>query len=316
MLHGKVEGEIKRLLYVGATRARDYLITLSLPKTKPLAWMKNVIGTPTRPAPAALDSPDNQINKTVVDLWGVAAHLAYYEQIHEGSHTYSFGSKTALKLPPASVDGTTDHKTISPSSSQARYAAAAQLINNFSSQYINHKTIKDYAAFGTCIHNFMAAHRWDGKCNIDTNKPTNLALAAQTVKNHGMDSVLTQPDQLAQAADMLFTYLENNYGKGELLRECPFTYCRDNGQLVSGEIDLIWKTEKDCILIDHKNFPADPSFGRNIVLSDNPDNKFYIGKYFPQLGDYRTALSATGMNVTHVFVFYAVLGCLVEVTFK
>ena len=39
--HGKVEGEIKRLLYVGATRARDYLITTSLPdghgKTQPLA---------------------------------------------------------------------------------------------------------------------------------------------------------------------------------------------------------------------------------------------------------------------------------------
>lgn len=316
MLHGKVEGEIKRLLYVGATRACDYLITLSMPTTKPLAWMKNVIGTPTRPAPAALDSPDNQINGTDVDLWGVAAHPAYYEQLHEGFHTYSFGSKTALKLPPASVDGTTDHKTISPSSSQARYAAAAQLINNFNSQSINHKTIKDYAAFGTCIHNFMAAHRWDGKCNIETNKPTNLALAAQTVKNHGMDSVLTQPEQLAQAADTLFTYLENNYGKGELLRECPFTYCRDNSQLVSGEIDLIWKTEKDCILIDHKNFPANPSYGRNIVLSDNSDNKFYIGKYFSQLGDYRAALSAAGMNVTHAFVFYAVLGCLVEVTFK
>lgn len=316
MLHGKVEGEIKRLLYVGATRARDYLITLSLPKTKPLAWMKNVIGTPTSSAPAALDSPDVQDDKTYVDLWGVAAHPAYYEQLHDGIHTYSSRGKKAVILPAATVDGTTDHKTISPSSSQERYAAAAQLINNFSSQYINHKTIKDYAAFGTCIHNFMAAHRWDGKCNIDTNKPTNLALAAQTVKNHGMDSVLTQPVQLAQAADMLFTYLENNYGKGELLRECPFTYCRDNGQLVSGEIDLIWKTEKDCILIDHKNFPADPSFGRNIVLSDNPDNKFFIGKYFPQLGDYRAALSATGMNVTHVFVFYAVLGCLVEVTFK
>ena len=48
----------------------------------------------------------------------------------------------------------------------------------------------------------------------------------------------------------------------------------------------------------------------------NKNNDFYVGKYFPQLGDYRAALAAAGLNVTHVFVFYAVLGCLVEVKFE
>ena len=74
------------------------------------------------------------------------------------------------------------------------------------------------------------------------------------------------------------------------------------------------KTDEGCILVDHKNFPVPASVGKNMVMNKN--NDFYVGKYFPQLGDYRAALAAAGLNVTHVFVFYAVLGCLVEVKFE
>ena len=135
------------------------------------------------------------------------------------------------------------------------------------------------------------------------------------MENHKLKKELPQPELLTQAADTLFSYLEKNYGAGELLRETPFAYRRDNGQLVQGEIDLIWETDKECILLDYKNFPAPEKWGKEIVMDDRSDNKFYVKKYFPQLGDYRAALTAYGMNVTKVFVFYAVLGCLVEIQF-
>ena len=113
----------------------------------------------------------------------------------------------------------------------------------------------------------------------------------------------------------MFTYLEENYGKvKELLRETPFTYRRDNGQLVSGEMDLIWKlNDKDCILLDYKNFPAQGKKGKDLVLKNDEKNDHYVGHYFPQLREYRAALEAAGMTVMKVFVFYAVLWCLVEV---
>lgn len=320
LLYGKVEGEIKRLLYVGVTRARDYLITISLPgqynRTQPLAWMKNVIGSsaPAVAVPAALDSPDGQTDKTDVDLWGVPTHPAYYETLTDTGQSYSAKSATAVKLPPATIDKTTEAKTISPSSSKAQYNATPSLVKDFTSPYITHNSIKDSAAFGTCIHNYMATHRWAGTDKIKDSEPANIELAQRTVENHNMQEVLTDPTLLTQAADALFAYLEDTFGPAkELLRECPFTYRRDNGQIVSGEIDLVWKTDHDCILVDHKNFPAPPKWGEKIVMDDKPDNKFYVGKYFPQLGDYRAALTAAGMNVTHVFVFYAVLGYLVEV---
>ena len=317
MVHGKVEGELKRLLYVGVTRARDYLVTTSLPdawgRAQSMDWIKNIIGSS---APAALDTPNSQTDKTPVDFWGVPAHSAYYEQLADSGNTFSGSATTHVKLDSVAISTETTPKTISPSSSQEKYdGASADLVDGFSSHYIEHGTIKDgeSAAFGTCIHNYFAAHRWNGQAAINANQDYNLKLARQTVENHKLKKELPQPELLTQAADTLFTYLEEKFGGGELLRETPFAYRRDNGQLVQGEIDLMWKTDKECILLDYKNFPAPQNVGINMVL--NPSDDFYIGKYFPQLGDYRASLTAYGMNVTHVFVFYAVLGCLVEVKF-
>ena len=317
IIHGKVEGEIKRLLYVGVTRARDYLVTTSLPdawgRAQSMDWIKNIIGSS---APAALDTPNSQTDKTPVDFWGVPAHPACYEQLTDMGNTFSGSATTHVKLDSVAISTETTPKTISPSSSQEKYdGASADLVDGFSSHYIEHGTIKEgeSAAFGTCIHNYMAAHRWEGKDKVSDNVVYNKILAAKTISNQNMESELPNSELLPQAADTLFTYLEKTFGPGELLRETPFTYRRDNGQLVQGEIDLMWKTDKECILLDYKNFPAPQNVGINMVL--NPSDDFYIGKYFPQLGDYRASLTAYGMNVTHVFVFYAVLGCLVEVKF-
>lgn len=318
MRYGQVTGEIKRLLYVGVTRARDYLVTTSFPSgkektTKPLAWIKNVL---EKPAPVALDTPDGFPDKSTVDIWGVSGYEAYYEKLEDNGHTYTAGATAALKLPQKDLNSTTEAKTISPSSSHERIQdVTPTLVEDFKSDYIEHGTIKDSAAFGTCIHNYFAAHRWEGKEKIGNHESCNKALADKTIVNHGMESILLQPELLVNAADSLFTYLEEQYGPGELLRETPFTYRLANGQLVTGEIDLVWKTADKCVLVDYKNFPANKEWGMKIVLEDTPKNDFYVGKYFQQLDYYRAALTAAGLKVTDVYIFYAVLGCLVKVEF-
>ena len=314
---GKVEGEIKRLLYVGVTRARDYLVTTSLPdgwgRAQSLAWMKNVIGSA---APSSLDTIADFTDKTLVDLWGAPAHLAYYEQLTDKGTIYSGTTASYLKLKDMPINTETEPKRISPSGSHEKYDATAAPVNEFKSQYIVHKdNIDDYAAFGTCIHNYFAAHRWEGKDKIGDHLAYNQALAATTILNHNMKEELFQPELLTLAADTLFIYLEGKYGVGELLRETPFSYRRNNGQLVTGEIDLVWKTDEGCVLVDYKNFPAQGIKGEDLVMNNDEKNDHYVGHYFPQLREYRAALEAAGMDVTHVFVFYAVLGCLVEVTF-
>ena len=317
--HGKVEGELKRLLYVGVTRARDYLITIST-DDKPLKWVQNVRQDTLHSKTAVLEDIANQTPSSFIDLWGVPKHMAWYEQISDDlAVTYKKTSARATKLKEVPMSPVTEHKCISPSKLKEDCEnMTPKMVEDFNFMGIKHGSIEedDYAAFGTCIHNYMAAHRWEGQSDISSHESDNILLAKQTVDNHNMTKELPQPELLPQAADALFTYLEKTYGTGELLRETPFSYRRDNGQLVNGEMDLIWKlNDKDCILLDYKNFPAQGERGKDIVMKEDEKNDHYVGRYFPQLREYRTALTAAGMNVTHVFVFYAVLGCLVEVDF-
>ena len=320
MQHGKVKGELKRLLYVGATRARDYLITIST-DDEPLKWVQNVRQDTLPSKTTVLDNIANQPPCSFIDLWGVPKHPAWYEQISDDpTVTYKKTSARATKLKEVPMSQVTEHKRISPSKLKEKCEnMTPKIVEGFKFMGIKHGSIeeKDYAAFGTCIHNYMAAHRWEGKDKIGDNVAYNEALAATTIANHNMSDELPYPKLLTQAADTLFDYLEREYGKAkELLRETPFNYRRDNGQLVSGEMDLIWKlNDKDCILLDYKNFPAQGEKGKNIVMKDDEKNDHYVGHYFPQLREYRTALEAAGMHVTKVFVFYAVLGCLVEIQF-
>lgn len=316
LVYGKTEGELKRLLYVGVTRARDYLVTLSTDK-KPLKWIENAIGTNY---PAALDAMADQSDQTLIDLWNdtapdpaftLKAPDAFYGQIHIGSSTYTGTAMAPQKLKAGyTLDATTEPKTLSPSSLHEKLDYNPEIVSGFSSEPITHGSIADdqYDEFGTCIHNYFAAHVWEGKAQIDKHEAGNIALANATVANHGKTTELPNPEHLTTAADTLFAYLEDTFGAGELLRECPFTYCHDNGQLVHGEIDLVWKLANgECILVDYKNYPG----MRDHIL--RPDDKHYVGNYFPQLREYRTALEAAGMKVTKVLIFYAVLGCLVEV---
>lgn len=314
LVYGKTEGELKRLLYVGVTRARDYLVTLSFPKPpkapkEELSWVKNVRSDARSSMSVLTDLSKNTDSE--IELWGDDKHLSLFENTYIGSSTYTGTAAAPLKLKAGyKLDSTTESKTLLPSSLHDKLNYTPTVVEDFSSTLINHGSIADdqYDEFGTCIHNYFAAHEWEGTTQIDKHKAGNIALAKNTVANHGKTKELPQPADITHAADTLFSYFETTFGAGELLRECPFTYCRGNGQLVHGEIDLVWKLANgECILVDYKNYPG----MRDYILK--PDDKHYVGNYFPQLREYRTALEAAGMTVTKVFIFYAVLGCLVEV---
>ena len=83
-------------------------------------------------------------------------------------------------------------------------------------------------------------------------------------------------------------------------------YVREgSGQVVSGEMDLVWETDEGCVLVDYKNYP-----GYDDVL--DPDSQFFVGKYFSQMMCYREALRRTGKKVLCVLIYYAVQGRLLK----
>ena len=89
--------------------------------------------------------------------------------------------------------------------------------------------------------------------------------------------------------------------------EVPFRH-ESNGQVIAGEMDLLWYTaEKECVLIDFKNYPGIMSH-----VLDKTKNE-YVGKYAAQLKAYEEALVAAGIKVTAKLIYYSVLGYLVEI---
>ena len=89
--------------------------------------------------------------------------------------------------------------------------------------------------------------------------------------------------------------------------ELPFTFVDDGtGQVVVGEMDLVWETADGCVLVDFKNYPG----FENIL---DPASKFYVGKYASQMADYRKALLKAKKTILDTLVYYSVLGRVVRV---
>ena len=107
----------------------------------------------------------------------------------------------------------------------------------------------------------------------------------------------------------LHSFLRRTYGDAVgVYRELPFMYVREgSGQVVSGEMDLVWETEKGCVVVDYKNYP-----GYDDVL--DPESKFFVGKYWSQLECYREALEMAGKKVLDRLVFYAVQGRIIRLS--
>ena len=71
-------------------------------------------------------------------------------------------------------------------------------------------------------------------------------------------------------------------------------------------MDLVWETDRGCVLVDFKNYPG----FENIL---DPASKFYVGKYTSQMADYRKALLKAGKTILDTIVYYSVLGRAVRV---
>jgi ATP-dependent exoDNAse (exonuclease V) beta subunit len=129
---------------------------------------------------------------------------------------------------------------------------------------------------------------------------------SQIADAHNMSDVLTDKRSIAASVKGLYDYLIEKYGAGKAYKEYPFMYKNDLGQIVGGEIDLLWETPEGLVIVDYKNYP-----GFDDVT--DPDSKFYAGKYWPQLSAYREAASKmSGGKVLDTLVFYSVQGRLVR----
>lgn len=278
-LKEKKRAEELRLLYVGFTRAENYLVHLSFGAV-PLKW---------------LDNTNVAFDKNILR-----------EEICDDSTSGVAASQKVSVLPYVNVVKKVEgpKKYISPSQREADSTAGQPSchLEKIAENIDVPRGSVQANVFGTCIHNYMAVHRWspDGRY-----QEMNVRNAARVLEGFCIETLI-DAEKLVGQADAFFAYVEKNFGEVDVdLHEIPFTD-RRGGQVITGEIDLYVKTRTgEGILMDFKN----PVIGHDI---SEQSLKIKAINYWPQLEAYRNALSASGYPVTHIYIYYPLIGLLAE----
>ena len=277
--------EIKRLLYVAITRAKDNLCLVEYGK-EPFTWMSNISLSP-KPGYEGQESFDCFSTGNSFSMISVPEEAEAMETDEE-----------VRVLIENSDERLFEPYSIQPSSVPPLEGVKVTQVAEFDSR-ITVSGIVDYALAGTAIHDVF--------CVLEKNR--NEDFVSEIIREHGLSKEIPDSNEIIRAWDNLEAWLVEHYGRpSEILHECPFTYWED-GFTVTGTVDLVWDTPEGAVLIDFKTFPGK----KESILS--PEDSHYAGKYSGQFSCYRKALEKSGRKVLAQLVYYPVAGCIVKLEY-
>lgn len=289
-------GEERRLLYVGLTRARDFVFTVGSVG----AGMKKL----QQCCPSAADIDYSAVGSGEFDIWGVGIKSHCYQctpevERYEGADSQPSRVKDAgFSLPEEAATKTYCEKCHIPSKykdSEAIASASPEIVKTYPRIKISHGSLEDNE-FGDCVHAIYAV-------GTHPDKTRRLAAAQRTLQAYGLDS--SNAEVLLARFDDLCDYLRETYGTPErgVEHELPFTYQDAEGRVFNGDMDMVWKTKDRCVIVDYKTF----SGTSETALKECAD------EYASQMKIYRDALDAAGEKVASVLILYPIIGLVVKV---
>ncbi len=278
-LEQRTRDEEKRLLYVGMTRAKDYLFTTGV--SDDFSWLKNIgIFDSTKDSVWGSEGfPTVRQDISVPNQGEVQIEEQRYTHVYKPSVHNEYGDRY---LSPSKIDdfpGYSRHKEW----------------NERGTAIDTRGWGTDYATIGTCIHDFFAAYK---KGRDEDNRKS----AVSIIGGYGLAEQLSgHIDAIICSADWLYDTLQRHYPQtsgDRIEREVPFMMTLSDGRILRGEIDLLWHyTDADgvkrCVLIDYKSF-------RGVALHEHTKT------HYAQLSAYAKALSDSGIEVSHTLVYYPV----------
>lgn len=276
--------EDTRLLYVGVTRARDYLIFAAPPKSP--SWFKvldEVDASPHLTPPAVDDNLIGVGDETfVADVRVLAADDGSSARYPQAPHV----TVRAAAGPPASA------LFVKPSGATGDGWRVTERI--VLGPRLGIDGVTDMAALGEALHAILA---YD-----DPVRDRDKRLAdADAILGRWNVPALSAADAI-EASTRLQTWLANRWPGGEILRESPVR-ARVGDQIVQGRIDLLVRHAIGASILDHKSFPG----------AFNTWDDRALG-YAPQVGLYGEAIAAaTGAACDDLWIHMPVVGALLRV---
>lgn len=277
-LNLRAKGEERRLLYVGMTRAKDYLYSFGY-KGK-YTWLENA---------GVLDvTSDNIWGKEQFKPLCEEAKKPENEDTQEDSRMYEM-----IKKPDS--HSTFEKRYLSPSKIESFDGYSSHISWKEQGTEMDHKGWgNDFATIGSCIHDIFAVYR-------PGHQTENHTAAVNIVGGYGLAEILAgRIDALLRSADWLYSCLQNHFpqtAEDGVCTEYPFQMTLHSGQTLRGEMDLLWfysdEKGKHCVLVDYKTFPG-------VNLHEHTKG------HYAQLSAYAAALRHAGIHVEHALIYYPV----------
>lgn len=307
----KERAEMLRLLYVGFTRARDYL-TLTVPyknrKNEGILyqtdWLNNVLqddrGNPLLQLPEPVESHGHNTLLTIGQEETfpiVTSHLQFSPEPQSTRLEYPKPPlcwlaeyeqpKQSPKRPkahqtPSTLSGRSYGKTgILPAEP---IALGGPLLETDHPQ-------ADKQSLGEAIHRFL------GIDDPHYGHEKRRELAQKILK--AWQIYHFPPEALLKASDRLIHFVENRFGQGVWRKEWP-VYGRLGGVQFSGQIDLLIELPEGYLIMDHKLFPQEQTQWATASLEVQP-----------QLEAYRALVEKiTTKKVVSIFIHLPMWGAL------
>ena len=283
--------EAKRLMYVGMTRPKEHLILTSLiptspaeKKNDPIQWLIDI----------GCDKLD-YLSTTSVINWGNAEWVhSIYKYLGDEQENINPGPVEFNVLKQPDERPSFEVKLVSPSKAKAeKQQYAVEQCASFAERISATAADGKDNTVGNFIHHVMCL--WNGdKSIIET-----------LAKSYG---VMVDVDAVAVSVVKFWDWMEQTYGKAtQMERELPFSFTNDLGQIVTGEIDLVYRTAEGDVLVDYKTYQG------SVAHITDKNSDFYAGKYGGQLALYEKALSRNGATIRDRLICYLSLGVIVKI---
>ncbi|MBF0238960.1 MAG: UvrD-helicase domain-containing protein [SAR324 cluster bacterium] len=293
--------EYIRLLYVGLTRARDFLILTMLEKNKKnLLWINNAY--PDEPLQWTESEDIETLNlnqqklsvKTIrVDAQPSTEQAQNIIWVSERQGPVIDGKPSTLNPSRTSViQFTPEQKSALHLPHSGLWTIGKTLFIGNSVIIKKSKADPKAPILGNVLHHFFAAD------HMGLERKTRIEMLQGLLKRFDVHGYM-EPENVVDYTNAFYAFIQQTFQPSEMIRESPLA-CQLEDQVISGVGDLFLKTNQGWIIIDHK--------------SDHHPRDEQASKYGLQLHIYSQILSqATNLPCIGTWIHYATSGKLVEV---
>lgn len=277
----KNNSELRRLAYVGMTRARDALIiplpARSVPKD---AWINAFNSDYLLPGKDGIKLPDGKQLPCATEK---------VQEHRTPSDPLPFAPRW---FPPRRPTETPVRETVRPSQAEPVEGAEIAEIAQLGERIAVHGD--DMTIIGTGLHAVIAA---------ELNNPDRdnaLTRAQAILESYGATDFIEAKHAL-QCARRFRDWVQETFEPKRILTEYPISHRLENNQIVRGWIDVLLETHEGWVIIDHKSSPRPRSeWGQEVV------------EFSGQLAAYKQALEAAGKTTLGTWIHFPVSGGVVR----